>query len=233
LRRRQKKLPAGLRPVIGYLRVSTEGQASDGVSLDAQRASIEAWTEAGGCELKDVHVDAGLSGGRADNRPALQDALAQVCRRKGALVVHSLSRLARSTKDAILIAERLEKAGADLVSLSESIDTTTAAGRLFFRLMAAMAEFERDVVAERTRTALAFKRSRGERVSRYAPFGYRLKGSQLVRDKAEQRAIERAKALRVSGLTCRGVVETLNREGIPCRGRRWHLSTVHAILTAA
>ena len=61
------------------------------------------------------------------------------------------------------MAERLEKAGADLVSLTEAIDTTSAAGRLFFRLMAAMAEFERDVVAERTRSAMAYKRGRGER----------------------------------------------------------------------
>ena len=111
--------------------------------------------------------------------------LSQVCRERGALVVYSLSRLARSTKDAILMAERLEKAGADLVSLSEAIDTTSAAGRLFFRLMAAMAEFERDVIAERTRTALAYKRSRGERVSRYAPFGYLLKAGELVPSRAE------------------------------------------------
>ena len=183
--------------------------------------------------MGDVHVDAGLSGGRADNRPALQAALTQVCRERGALVVYSLSRLARSTKDAILIAERLEKSSADLVSLSEAIDTTSAAGRLFFRLMAAMAEFERDVIAERTRSALAYKRGRGERVSRYAPFGYRLKAGQLVANGKEQEAAERAHTLRASGLSYRAVVDELNRERVPCRGRRWHLSTVHAILNAA
>jgi DNA invertase Pin-like site-specific DNA recombinase len=82
------------------------------------------------------------------------------------------------------------------VSLSEAIDTTSAAGRLFFRLMAAMAEFERDVIAERTRAALAYKRARGERVSRYAPFGYLLKAGQLVPNPAELQAIERARTLR-------------------------------------
>ena len=94
-----------------------------------------------------------------------------------------------------------------MVSLSESIDTTTAAGRLLFRLTAAMAEVERDVIAERTRTALAFKRSRGERVSRYAPFGYRLKAGRLVPDGAECRAIYRARTLRGSGLSYRGIVD--------------------------
>src|SRR4051794_2919472 len=112
--------------VIGYVRVSTEDQATEGVSLDAQRARIESWCALHGATLRDVHVDAGLSGKRADNRPALRAALDSVCAAKGVLVVYSLSRLARSTKDTLTIAERLERAGADLVSLSEKIDTTSA-----------------------------------------------------------------------------------------------------------
>jgi site-specific DNA recombinase len=83
--------------------------------------------------------DAGLSGSRADNRPALQSALTEACRRKAALVVYSLSRLARSTTGAIKISERLNKSGADLVSLSEHIDTTSAAGKMVFRLLAVLA----------------------------------------------------------------------------------------------
>ena len=111
---------------VGYTRVSSPGQAQDGVSLDAQQAKIKAWSLAHGYELTTVHVDAGLSGGRADNRPALQAALSEACREKAVLVVYSLSRLARSTTDAIAISERLAKSGADLVSLSERIDTTSA-----------------------------------------------------------------------------------------------------------
>jgi DNA invertase Pin-like site-specific DNA recombinase len=99
--------------------------------------------------------------------------------------------------------------------------------------MAATAEFERDVIAERTRTALAYKRSRGERVSRHAPFGSRFEGDRLVPDGKEQRAIQRARVLRKSGLTYRAIRDALERERVPCRGRRWHLSTVHAILTGA
>ena len=94
MRRRTERPQDGPRTAIGYVRVSTEGQAAQGVSLDAQRARIEAWATADGCRMGDVHVDAGLSGGRADNRPALQAALTQVCRERGALVVYSLSRLA-------------------------------------------------------------------------------------------------------------------------------------------
>lgn len=205
------------RVAVGYCRVSTAQQASEGVSLDAQKARIEAWAKARGCEVGAIHVDAGLSGGRADNRPALQAALAQVCKEGGALVVYSLSRLARSTKDAILIVERLEKCGADLVSLSESIDTTSAAGRLFFRMMAAFAEFERDVIAERTSTALRHKQSRGGFVGGARPFGFRVDGGKLVADEAEQAALRRARELSEAGKSLRTIARVLHAEGLTDR----------------
>lgn len=128
---------------IGYVRVSTSRQATGGVSVETQRERIAVWSVANGYELGEVYVDAGMSGGRADNRPALQAALAHACRARAALVTYSLSRLARSTRDALAISERLSGAGADLVSLSERIDTTTAAGKMVFRMLAVLAEFER------------------------------------------------------------------------------------------
>lgn len=69
-----------------------------------------------------------------------------------------MSRLARSTRDAITTSERLDKAGAALVSLSEKIDTTTAAGKMVFRMLAVLAEFERDQISERTTTAMQHKK---------------------------------------------------------------------------
>ena len=88
---------------IGYCRVSTEGQAVDGVSMDAQEAKIRAWAELNNADEVLLFTDAGISGKRADNRPALQDALRAVG--KGdALIVYSLSRLARSTRDTLQIA---------------------------------------------------------------------------------------------------------------------------------
>jgi site-specific DNA recombinase len=99
----------------GYCRVSSEGQAAEGVSLDAQRARIEAWCAARGAELMNIHVDAGISGYRKENRPGLKAALAAVCaggRGKGrVLVVYSLSRMARSSKDSFIISEMIDKAG--------------------------------------------------------------------------------------------------------------------------
>src|SRR3712207_4498824 len=98
---------------IGYVRVSTEGQAVEGVSLEAQQERIRQWSALNGYTLTALHVDSGLSGCRSDNRPGLQLALSQACKQKAALVVYSLSRLARSTKDALCISDRLAKHGAD------------------------------------------------------------------------------------------------------------------------
>lgn len=91
----------------GCVRVSTTDQADFGVSLDAQTERIQGWCRTNGYDLAQVHVDRGLSGGRCDNRPALQEALRAVSR-GDSLVVYSLSRLARSTRDTLRIAEDLD-----------------------------------------------------------------------------------------------------------------------------
>ena len=219
---------------VGYIRVSTAGQVLDGVSLEAQRSRIRNWCDTNEYHLVAVHTDAGVSGKRADNRPALQKALASVCgRRGGALVVYSLSRLARSTKDAIAIAERLDKAGADLVSLSEKIDTTTAAGKMIFRLLAVFAEFERDLVSERTTAALAVKRANNQRVGT-VPYGYDLAsdGVTLVENDTEQAVITDVRAMRQAGRTLKRIAQTLTERGVATKtGRsRWSHQAVARLL---
>ena len=215
--------------VVGYTRVSTGRQANEGVSLEAQQERIKAWAKYKGRELRNVHVDAGLSGGRAANRPALQAALDEVCREKGVLVVYSLSRLARSTKDCILIGERLKECGADLVSLSEDINTASAAGKLFYRLLAAMAEFESDVISERTAAALSHKRAKGEKLGGSRPFGYTVEDGKLVPLPAEQKAIKRAKKL-VGKHSLRATARILHSEGLT--DREFHPQSISRALRA-
>ncbi len=213
-----------------YLRVSTAGQAAEGVSLEAQEARARKWAEASGYEIAGLHCDAGISGKRAENRPGLQAALTEVCRTKGALIVYSLSRLARSTKDAISIAERLEKAGADLVSLSEKIDTTSAAGKMIFRMLAVLAEFERDLISERTRGAMAHMASQGRRVGEI-PYGHRLADDRLhlIEDPAEMEVLRMIRNLRVHGRTWAQVAEEMNARGfVTKKGREWSWRTAQA-----
>lgn len=157
---------------IGYLRVSTDEQAQTGGSLDAQAAKITDWCRLNDHRLVEILSDDGISGKSTTNRPGLRRALDLVCERRGVLVVYSLSRLSRSTRDTIELGERLSNAGAQIASWSEKIDTTTAAGTMFFQLLAILAEFERAQLVERTNAVLANKRKKGEALGN-APFGFR------------------------------------------------------------
>lgn len=216
---------------VGYIRVSTEEQAREGVSLDAQKERLGAWATANGYALAAVHVDAGLSGRRADNRPGLQAAIVQACELKAVLVVYSLSRLARSTRDAIAISSRLDKAGADLVSLSEKIDTTSASGKMIFRLMAVLAEFESDLIGERTASALAFKRGQGEAYGP-TPFGFQRQGSRLERDSKEAEALSLVARMRRQGKSLRAIAADLTRRGVATkRGGTWAAATIRRLLS--
>jgi site-specific DNA recombinase len=221
---------------IGYIRVSTEGQATEGVSLDAQKAKIAAWCTGNGFELADTFIDAGISGKTIGKRPGLQAAIAATCEMKAALVVYSLSRLARSTKDAIAISDQLNKAGADLVSLSERIDTTSAAGKMIFRMMAVMAEFERDLVSERTCAALQHMKSQGQRVGTI-PYGFRVAedGATLIANPDEQRVVAIVLQLRRDGVTLAGIRAELEQRGIENRAGKtaWSLSVLHKITKEA
>lgn len=214
-----------------YVRVSTAGQ-TEGISMEAQEARATAWAAANGYRVAATFMDSGISGKRADNRPGLQKALAAVCASRGnALIAYSLSRLARSTKDAIAIAERLQKAGADLVSLTERIDTSTAAGKMMFRMLAVLSEFERDLVSERTKAALAHKAARGERIGA-VPFGYSVAadGVKLVRHDAEMATLTDLRAMRGKGMSWRAIADTLNAYGTRTKtGRAWTWQTARKV----
>lgn len=222
--------PGNIRVIraVGYVRVSTELQAREGVSLDAQRERILAWCRGQGIAESGLamHADEGISGKRADNRPGLARALDDACATPCALVVYSLSRVARSVRDTLAIAERLDAANADLVSLTENIDTTTAAGKMLFRLLAVLAEFERDLISERTRGGIAHKRGRGERVGS-VPRGKAVAGDgkTLVDDAAELLDLDRIRRLALDGHGARAIARLM-----AVGDRRWPESTVRRIL---
>jgi site-specific DNA recombinase len=217
---------------FGYARVSTLDQGLDGVSLENQKERIAAWCVASGLVLDCVYVET-MSGARATNRPVLQEALSAVCRARGVLVVHSLSRLARSVRDTLDIAERLERAGANLASLSERIDTSSAVGKMVFRLLSTLNEFERDQLAERTESAMAHLRRNGRRISRRIPFGYdlALDGRSLAFNGQEQAVLARISGLRASGSSYSRIAAELAASGVPTKeGGVWHPATVRQIV---
>jgi DNA invertase Pin-like site-specific DNA recombinase len=134
---------------IGYARVSTVDQNLNG-QLDALKAA--------GCNPKYIFKD--KASGAKDSRPGLDAALAMV-REGDVLVVWKLDRLARSIKHLIELSSELEARGAGLSSLSEAIDTSTPGGKMLFHVMGALAEFERSLISERTKTGLNAARARG------------------------------------------------------------------------
>lgn len=217
--------------VVGYIRVSTARQATDGVSMEAQEAKIRAWGELAGADEVLIFRDNGISGKITANRPGLAAALEAVGP-GSALVVYSLSRLARSTRDALNISELLHKRGADLVSLSEKLDTSSAAGKMIFRVLAVLAEFERDQVSERTRAALQHKRANGEKTGGDVPYGFEARDGRLFPKAIEQAAVRLIMRRRARGASFRAICRDL--EGAGYHRRRgsgsWHPEVVRLIL---
>ena len=218
-----------MRKAIGYIRVSTEQQVDEGVSLEAQKAKIVAWCKANDYDLANVFMDAGISGKSMDKRTGLADALKAV-KKDMVLVVYSLSRLARSTQDTLSIADGINKAGADLVSLTERIDTTGAMGKMMFTLMAAFNQLERDVTSERTKAALQHKKAKGEKYST-TPFGYEAIEGRLIEVKAEAQIVANIMQQRQTGSTLVEIATHLNASGIQGKkGGKWHASTVRYLI---
>lgn len=221
---------------IGYIRVSTEQQASEGVSLEAQAAKIRAYCDLNGLELVTIEADEGISGKRADNRPALQRALEALrAGEAGHLVAYSLSRLTRSVADFALMVADFERAGLGLHSVSERLDTGSASGRLVANVLASFAAFEREMTAERTRVALAHKAANGERTGGSVPYGFEATDDgRLEVNAAEAEVVERLRQWRAEGESLTGCARRLNAEGVTAKnGGAWHPQTVKRALANA
>src|ERR1700722_3290668 len=217
---------------IGFVRVCTGRQAEQGVSLEAQEAKIRAMATVQSAELLDVIIDGGGSA-KSLNRPGLQRLLELINAGKvEAVIVAKLDRLTRSVKDLCGLLELFEKRKVALISVAESLDTGSAAGRLVITIMAAVSQWEREAIGERTRDALSHKRRQGERVGNIA-FGCRLsgKGERLEPDPAEQAALAEIRRLRGKGAPLRGIAATLNQSKLRTRrGTPWRLESVARVL---
>jgi DNA invertase Pin-like site-specific DNA recombinase len=217
---------------VGYVRVSTDKQADRGVSLDAQAEKIRPMAVVHTAELIDIIVDGGESANSLQ-RPGMQCVLALVDGKKiEAVLVAKLDRLTRSVKDLRELLERFERRGVALISVAESLDTSSAAGRLVLNIMTAVSQWEREAIGERTRDAMNHKRTSGERVGNIR-FGYRLSadGKHVELDSAEQDMVREIHELRRSGHSMRNIAAELNRREFRTRrGSAWRMEHVARIL---
>jgi DNA invertase Pin-like site-specific DNA recombinase len=221
--RRTARVVALMARVIAYTRVSTSEQADSGAGLEAQRAAILAEAERRGWQEADLTFveDAGYSG-KDLNRPGIAAALdALRHHRADALVVSKLDRLSRSMLDFAGLMDRASREKWALVALDVGVDTTTPQGEMVAAVMAVFAQFERRLIGERTKAALAVKKAAGVRLGR----------PRLI----PEEIVARIAAERSSGATLRAIADGLNRDGVPTSmgGRRWWVATVQGVLAQA
>jgi len=219
-----------MKQAIGYCRVSTEEQATEGVSLGAQRKQIETWCKTNSYDLIEVYIDAGLSGRQMRKRDGLQKALKAIGK-DTALIAYSISRLARSLPDMLSICEQIDRKGGDLVSLTEQIDTTNAAGRMMFNMLAAFAQYESEIIGERTKSAMQYKRSQGEKYCHIVPFGYVEINGRLVEVNKEIKVVKNIIRKHQQGISLRVIANKLNDSGVSTKlGGKWHASTIRQVI---
>lgn len=214
---------------IGYVRVSTGKQVEEGISLDAQIAKIQAWASLNDYELVKIYSDEGITGTSLNKRDGMLQALSRV--KKGmAFICYSLSRISRDTIDTIQISRTIERAGADLVSLSEKIDTTGASGKMIFNMLAVLNQFERDQTAERTKLAMQFKKAKNQAYSP-TPYGYDRVDDALIINVEEALIVTRIRDMANQDLGPSAIARILNEEGIPTKtGKRWRANTIFYLL---
>lgn len=215
---------------VAYLRVSTDRQE---LGPEAQRAAIVAWAAREGVEVVAWHLDAGVSGGAPiADRPELVAALASLTvHSAGALVVAKRDRLARDVMNAAMLERMAADAGARIVSAAgEGTDSADPSAVLLRTMVDAFAQYERAMIAARTRAALAAKRARGERNGN-VPYGFTADAAGRLEPHAtEQATIARVRELRAAGVTFTAIVEQLRAEGVTSRaGRPLVFSAVHAL----
>jgi DNA invertase Pin-like site-specific DNA recombinase len=206
----------GTMKVVLYARVSTTDQSDNGVSLDAQREKMLAYASLYDLEVVEVIVDAGESA-KSLRRDGLRRALDLLKSQADGLVITKLDRLTRSVADWQILIDQYfnEKAGKQLLSVNDAIDTRTAAGRLVLNVLLATAQWERETNAERTKEALRHKIKNHERCGKIR-FGYNLAddGKTLIPNESEQTAIGLMNDLRTAGHTLREIAATLTEQGI-------------------
>ncbi len=204
-----------------YARVSTEEQAEDDkVSLTVQREKAEAYCRAHDWEAVELYEDAGVSGAKAD-RPALTRLLADAREGKFQRVVFlKLDRLGRSLRDLLNLSHQLDELGVGIVSVHDSFDTRTPSGRLFFGILGAVAEFERELIAERSMMGKRGAAKRGHYNTGLTAFGFDYDPAtrKLVVNENEAAVVRRVFSMYArEGLSQAKIAERLNAEGVPTK----------------
>src|SRR5882757_7849673 len=193
--------------VAAYIRVSTEDQAESGLGMDAQRTRCKAMAQVKGWPEPTFYVDDGISGTKdVKKRPGLSQLVEDTRAGKlEAIIIPSLDRLGRKVSIVINLVEEFRQRNIALVSCKESLDTSTPQGTFVMHMFAALAQLERDVIAQRTTDALAERGKRdGEKGGRL-PYGYKRTEQGIIIDKQEAKIVRRIFRLHKQGQSLREI----------------------------
>ena len=213
-----------------YARVSTEDQAKEGFSLDAQIKRMEAYCRVRGWEVAGVYRDEGFSG-RSIERPEYARMMSE-SDSWDLLLVLKMDRIHRNSVNFTLMMERLRAGGKEFNSIQDKFDTTTAMGRFVMDIMQRIAQLESEQIGERVKLGMTFKAKGGDcHLGSAHPYGYAYDGGELVVVEEEAAAVRMMYDMRIRGSTLKDISDFLNSEGIPTKkGARWSPQTVSSIL---
>lgn len=218
---------------IGYARVSTSRQANEGVSLDVQREKITAYCTYKGFALVDFCHE-GVSGSGDVRRVEFEKVINNIENGTvNAIIIYSLSRFTRSTRELLEFVEKYVLTGkVELHSVVENLDTSSPTGRFMLKVMGAMNELEREQIIERTQAALDHKRSKGEKLGGYVPYGFDVNIFGVLNiNNTEQDTINLMRSMYNSNYSFNSIATELNNQGIPSKqGKSWDHKTVSRIL---
>jgi len=233
-------MPATATPLraVAYLRVSSEEQAAEGVSLDVQEADCLRAAQQHGWQVTDILRDEGFSAFSRKPRPAFQELLSRL-HEWDVVMVWRLDRLSRRSRETHAVADDMLQAGVRLFSCREELDTGTPAGRLMLAVIAGVAQYEPETIQERVRAGVAHVARSGRKLS-FAPYGYRhitdaegrpVPRQIIVPDPETAPVVRRVFAAYVEGATILQITRDLNREGLLTgRGKPWDHSRVSYLL---
>ena len=216
---------------VGYVRVSTEDQAQNGVSLEAQEVKIRAYCVAKDWDLLHIIRDEGCSA-KDLNRPGMQKIIKGAKKQLFDVVVTlKLDRLTRSVKDlGYLVEDVFSHHGVAFSSLQDNFDTSTANGRMVMNILATIAQWERDIISERTRDAMTFMKQ-GLKLVGAVPFGFDNGNGQLTPNTDEMETAQDIISLKQGGKSYLHISDHLNAQGIASKnGGKWYPKTVLGVL---
>lgn len=225
--------------LVGYVRVSTDRQAEEGLGLDVQRQAIRKWAKTNGHRIALWCADEGVSGSNGlETRMGLHDALAAVRERRAAgVVVYRLDRLARDLVLQEQLLAEVRRLGGDVFSTSAAEagylgdDPDDPSRRLIRQVLGAVNEYERAMIALRLRSGRRRKAELGGFAYGSPPLGYRAQDGELVADADEQDVLERIAEMHRGGFSLRAMADALTAEGYqPKRSDRWHPESLRRVV---